>query len=76
MSHLTRILLASLCLGVTLASTSPTFAVEKKKAASHRVAKAKQDKGSAESTKEREHRLLRECKGRPNAGACEGFTRG
>ncbi|MDO8769492.1 MAG: hypothetical protein Q7K57_12470 [Burkholderiaceae bacterium] len=76
MSHLTRILLVGLCLGVTLTSTSPAFAAKKKKAVAHRVAKAKQDKGSAESTKEREHRLLRECKGRPNAGACEGFTRG
>lgn len=32
------------------------------------------DKGSAESTRERERRLTRECKGRPNAGACEGYT--
>jgi hypothetical protein len=31
--------------------------------------------GSAESTKERERRLKRECKGKPNAGACEGYTR-
>jgi len=33
------------------------------------------DNGSAETAKERERRLLRECKGRNNAGACEGFTR-
>ncbi len=30
--------------------------------------------GSAENTTERERRLRRECKGRPNAGACSGFT--
>ena len=75
MSTLTRMLLASLCLGVTLMGTSPAFAA-KKKAKSHRVAKARQDNGSAEGTKDRERRLLRECRGRPNAGACEGFTRG
>jgi hypothetical protein len=31
--------------------------------------------GSAESRSERDKRLLRECKGRPNAGACEGYAR-
>jgi hypothetical protein len=31
--------------------------------------------GSAESRAERDKRLMRECKGRPNAGACEGYTR-
>lgn len=30
--------------------------------------------GSAETTKERSTRLKRECKGRVNAGACEGYT--
>jgi hypothetical protein len=32
------------------------------------------DKGSGETTKERDTRLLRECKGRPNAGACLGYA--
>ena len=31
--------------------------------------------GSAESTRERERRLMRECKGRSNSGVCEGYTR-
>lgn len=31
--------------------------------------------GSAESTAERDRRLRRECRGRPNAGACLGYTR-
>ena len=31
--------------------------------------------GSAENPNKRESRLRRECKGRPNAGACEGYTR-
>jgi hypothetical protein len=30
--------------------------------------------GSAESSGVREARLRRECKGRPNAGACQGYT--
>lgn len=29
---------------------------------------------SQESARERERRLLRECKGRPNAGACLGYA--
>ena len=32
------------------------------------------DKGSAESKAERDKRLIRECRGRPNAGACEGYA--
>jgi hypothetical protein len=32
-----------------------------------------QQLGGGESTAERNSRLTRECKGRPNAGACEGF---
>ena len=34
----------------------------------------KYEKGSAESTSERDRRLYRECKGRPNAGACLGYA--
>lgn len=36
--------------------------------------KSPTDKGSAESKADRDKRLLRECRGRPNAGACEGFA--
>jgi threonine/homoserine/homoserine lactone efflux protein len=42
-----------------------------------RSAKAKRppaDKGPGETRTEREQRLLRECRGKPNAGACEGFA--
>lgn len=31
--------------------------------------------GSAESRSERDRRLMRECRGRPNAGLCEGYAR-
>ena len=33
-------------------------------------------RGSGESVSERERRLKRECRGRPNAGACLGFGQG
>ena len=31
------------------------------------------DKGPAETRSERDKRLQRECRGKPNAGACEGY---
>ena len=31
--------------------------------------------GRAETTVQREKRLLRECRGRPNAGACRGYAK-
>jgi len=31
------------------------------------------DKGPAETRVERDKRLQRECKGKPNSGACEGY---
>jgi hypothetical protein len=57
--------------------TQPTKAKTKakKKAASARGNKVKYVRGSEESTSERSTRLKRECKGRVNAGACEGYTR-
>jgi hypothetical protein len=49
----------------------------KKKAVKHRTAGKKTtfSPGSQESTKERRARLMRECKGATNAGACSGYTR-
>jgi len=44
---------------------------------SEAVKKAKRpkaDKGNGETIQERDRRLARECKGRPNAGACEGYA--
>ena len=51
----------------------------------HKPAKAKKPKqskapkapgntGSGESKAERDKRLLRECRGKANAGACEGYA--
>jgi hypothetical protein len=51
--------------------------VKKKKAGKPLVArgaKAKFLPGSQETASERSRRLLRECKGRVNAGACQGYT--
>lgn len=36
--------------------------------------KVPSDKGSGENKAERDKRLLRECRGKPNAGACEGYA--
>jgi hypothetical protein len=38
-----------------------------------RARKPPVDKGPAETRAERDKRLQRECKGKPNAGACEGY---
>ena len=49
----------------------------KKRSAKHKTAgnKTTFSSGSQETTKERNARLQRECKGGVNAGACAGFTR-
>ena len=58
---------------------------EAKKQKNHPTATSKAGKGSAKATyrsspseetrPERERRLLRECRGLPDAGACRGYTR-
>lgn len=77
---------AILCtfLSIALPSTSVAASAERKKATSD-VSQEVKKKGSVnikhqpspseEGTAERERRLYRECRGRPNAGACLGFTR-
>ncbi|WP_295954177.1 hypothetical protein [Rhodoferax sp.] len=59
-------------LAVVFAIATPSFAKTKKAKAGSQVRILKD---SSESTAERSRRLLRECKGRPNAGACAGYTR-
>ena len=58
--------------GGVQANSNDQFATEAVKRT--KTPKPKQDKGYGETIKERDRRLLRECKGRPNAGACEGFA--
>lgn len=78
-------LAAAACLSCALALStmhSPTTAAERaKKQRSSQVAQAKERKGSkatfekatGETAAERDRRLQRECRGRPNAGACLGY---
>lgn len=36
--------------------------------------KMPRDKSASQNSAQRDKRLLRECRGRPNAGACEGYA--
>lgn len=60
-----------LALSVTLSATAADPATPKKKPA--RVSFVKSE--SSETASERERRLRRECRGRPDAGACLGYAR-
>lgn len=68
---------ASLLLALAVfcaAGLTPSDSEAAKRRSQHGVNRIKFDKGgSGETFKERERRLQRECRGRPNAGACLGF---
>ena len=75
--------LLCVCLSVGLLGASGVASAANKKSAPAAGQEAKkkgsvkikhQRSASEESTSERDRRLYRECKGRPNAGACLGFT--
>ena len=80
--------LASLGLGLCLLAMPPASAAADNFTAvtsAEKPAKAKKPKqakapkppvnpGTGESKAERDKRLLRECRGKANAGACEGFA--
>ena len=58
-----------------LAATLAAGAHAEAKSAKKKSAKPKfVNSSSQESTSERDRRLYRECKGRPNAGACSGYA--
>jgi hypothetical protein len=69
--------LSAACLALSLLAALPAIgakaqdatAAKKKTAAPKFIPNSSQ-----ESARERERRLLRECKGRPNAGACAGYA--
>ena len=76
-----RIALAALCCVGGWMTASPVWAAQTEKPAAENQGKTEKKKkapalkltapgGSAETTTERSARLRRECKGRPNAGAC------
>ena len=76
---LRKISAALLSIAVLFALTAPddSHAAKKKRKsadAGQTVGKTKFDRGSAENPAQRDKRLLRECKGRPNSGACMGYT--
>ena len=61
----------------TVATEAPSPAQKPKKASKTKQTKApkvRTDLGAGETTAERDKRLWRECRGRPNAGACEGYA--
>lgn len=77
--------LVSVGLGLGLLLAIPTswaadnFSATDKPAKSKKSKQAKApklptDKGSAEGRAERDKRLLRECRGKANTGACEGYA--
>ena len=65
-------------LALTLGVGAPALAAKKsqetskKRSATVRLKQTQNNSG--ESASEREKRLLRECRGLPNAGACAGYT--
>jgi hypothetical protein len=64
--------LGLLALLATLAA--PPAVVQANSSARARTRKPPADRGPAETRAERDKRLLRECRGKPNAGACEGYS--
>ncbi len=64
-----------LCLGGACAPSLAATAKAKKPPAVKKQGSTKFIPGSQETRKERTDRLKRECKGRVDAGACEGYTR-
>lgn len=64
-------LIAALLMTVALSATATEKEVPKKKPSRVTFVKS----SSAETPSERERRLIRECRGRPDAGACLGYAR-
>ena len=65
-----RALLAALLCG---ALAMPTQADSPSPRRGRRLGGPPRDKGPAETRQERDARLRRECRGKPNSGACEGY---
>ena len=64
----------SVALETFTATTGADKPTKTKKPKQAKAPKPPNDKGSAENQAERDKRMLRECRGRPNAGACEGYA--
>jgi hypothetical protein len=55
-------------------ATTTEASTPAKKAKKPKAPKPPTDKGYGENRAERDKRLLRECRGKPNTGACEGYA--
>jgi hypothetical protein len=73
MKHHRAALLIALMSAVMATGLSPLTANAASSGVRKKTPKQAIDKGPAETRAERDKRLARECKGRPNAGACEGY---
>jgi hypothetical protein len=75
MKHRRTVLLIGLLSAALLASgmASSTASAASTSVSRKRAPRQPIDRGPAETRAERDQRLARECKGRPNAGACEGY---
>ena len=71
-----KVLLAAL-LGAAIAAiaavSTPAMAQASSPRRGRRPGGINRDKGPAETRQERDARLRRECRGKPNSGACEGY---
>ena len=70
--HIVQRLALSLIL-FTIALPAPAASCKTRHTCGTKV-KRTQDSSSGESAQQRDQRLKRECKGRPNAGACLGYA--
>lgn len=66
--HAHRLILLAALLALAGAAQATTSKHPRKGTKQPRI-----EKGSGETPAERDRRLARECKGRPNAGACLGY---
>ena len=74
MKHRRTVLLIGLLSALLASSLAPSAASAASTSGVRKKApKQAIDRGPAETRAERDKRLARECKGRPNAGACEGY---
>lgn len=68
-----KALLAALLCGALALGSSAAQAESASPRRARRQGRSPREKGPAETRQERDARLRRECRGKPNSGACEGY---
>ena len=68
-----KALLAALLCGALAGPAAQALAESTRPRRARRPKGGGRDKGPAETRQERDARLRRECRGKPNSGACEGY---